>query len=218
MIDSVLAYEGSPILMLLAGIAVVLALVISLSTHEFAHAYVAYKNGDDTAKLQGRLSLNPMKHMDWIGVLCCVLFRFGWAKPVPVNPMKFRNYKKGSALVSIAGVTVNLIFAIVFGGLYVMFLKHIELSNNFLFFLCEFCACMFSLNACLFVFNLLPIYPLDGFNLVAAFAKYDNKFVQFMRQYGNIILIIILVAFNWLVSDLITLIMYPILRLWFLIL
>lgn len=218
MIDSVLAYEDSPILMLLAAIAVVLALVISLSMHEFAHAYVAYKNGDDTAKLQGRLSLNPMKHMDWIGVLCCVLFGFGWAKPVPVNPMKFRNYKKGSALVSIAGVTVNLFFAIVFGGLYVMFLKHVAISNNLLFFLSEFSASMFSLNACLFVFNLLPIYPLDGFNLVAAFAKYDNRYVQFMQRYGNIVLIIILVAFNWLVSDLITLIMYPILRLWFLIL
>ena len=218
MIDRVLAYESSPILMLLAGIAVVIALVVSLSTHEFAHAYVAYKNGDDTAKMMGRLSLNPMKHMDWIGILCCTLFGFGWAKPVPVNPMKFRNYKKGSALVSIAGVTVNLIFAIVFGGLYVLFLKHIEISNNFLFFLCELSGTMFSLNACLFVFNLLPIYPLDGFNLVASFAKYENKYVQFMRQYGNIILIIVLVAFRWIIADLITLIMYPILRLWMLIL
>ena len=137
MIDSVLALEKTPILMLLAGIAMVLALIISLSTHEFAHAYVAYKNGDDTAKLMGRLTLNPLKHVDFVGVLCCVLFRFGWAKPVPVNPMKFRNFKKGSALVSIAGVTVNLIFAILFGGLYVLFLKHIEISNNLLFFLFE---------------------------------------------------------------------------------
>ena len=218
MIDSVLIYKESPILMLLAGIAMVIALVVSLSMHEFAHGYVAYKNGDDTAKMAGRLSLNPMRHMDWIGILSCVLFGFGWAKPVPVNPMKFRNYKKGTILVSIAGVLVNLIFAIIFGGLYVLFAKHIEISNNFLFFIMELSGAMFSLNACLFVFNLLPIYPLDGFNLISAFTSYENKYIQFMRKYGSIVLIVILVAFRWVIADLISLIMYPILRLWFLIL
>ena len=94
-----------------AGIAMLLVLIISLSLHEFGHAYVAYKQGDITPKYQGRVTLNPLAHIDPIGFLCCALFGFGWAKPVEINPLKFRNYKSGIFKVSIAGVTANLILS-----------------------------------------------------------------------------------------------------------
>ena len=87
--------------------------LLSLSVHEMSHGYAAYKMGDNTAKMMGRLSLDPMKHLDPIGFLCMIFFGFGWAKPVPVNPRNFDNYKKGIRLVSIAGPLSNLIVALV---------------------------------------------------------------------------------------------------------
>ena len=84
------------------GLAFTLAIVFALTFHEFAHAFVAYKAGDNTPKAQGRLTLNPLKHISPLGALMFLLFGFGWAKPVEINPLKFRNYKKASALVSIA--------------------------------------------------------------------------------------------------------------------
>ena len=93
----------------------VLMVFISLPLHEFAHAYVANRLGDDTAYYQGRLSLNPLKHLDLFGTISMVLFHFGWAKPVPVNPMRFRgNMRRGMALVAVAGPTMNLILSFIF--------------------------------------------------------------------------------------------------------
>ena len=91
-----------------------LAVVVVISLHEFAHAYVAYKCGDPTAKWAGRMTLNPVKHFDLLGMLAFALLGFGWAKPVPVNPANFKNYKRGSFLTSAAGVAVNYVMAFLF--------------------------------------------------------------------------------------------------------
>lgn len=203
-----------------AGLALILVLIISLPLHEFGHAYVAYKNGDQTPKSMGRVTLNPFAHIDPIGLVCCVLFGFGWAKPVEINPLQFRSYKKGMFLTSIAGVCVNLILAFVGCGfmyltLFVLGLKGLTIDfNAFTLFIYFFTYFMFQINICLFVFNLLPVYPLDGFNAIAAYAKYDNKFVNFMRKYGNLILIAVLIFGDFLLFTLCTYVGLPIELFW----
>ncbi len=176
-------------------IAYVLALMLAFCSHEFSHAYVAYKMGDPTAKALGRLTLNPFKHIDPIGFLCLFLFGFGWAKPVEINPLHFKNYRKGLVLVSLAGVTANLILAFVFSGIYFFVGQLLLASTNlFLIFLYYFLFYMIILNLSLFVFNLLPIFPLDGFNFIKAITPAGNGFVTFLQRYGTIILLIFLIT------------------------
>jgi Zn-dependent protease len=151
-----------------------LAVLITLSIHEYAHAYAAHKLGDDTAKNMGRLTLNPLKHLDPIGAICMLLFKIGWAKPVPINARNFKDPKKGFALSALAGPLVNLIIAFLFSGIYlfsyyalsdVMFEPDsfsLNLARNGLIFLQIF----FSVNLGLGIFNLLPIPPFDGSRLL----------------------------------------------------
>lgn len=197
-----------------AGFALILVLVISLSLHEFGHAFVAYKQGDMTPKIMGRVTLNPLAHIDPIGFVCCALFGFGWAKPVEINPIKFRNYKKGLFLTSIAGVTINIILAFLGCGIYYICLRFLPLTNGFNLFLLYFGMFMYTINLSLFVFNLLPVYPLDGFNCIVALTKYDNKFVNFMRKYGTLILIIVLIFGDILLFQLVQWIGTPLEMLW----
>ena len=140
-----------------AGLSLILVLIISLPLHELGHAFAAYKNGDQTPKAMGRLTLNPFAHLDPIGMACCVFFGFGWARPVEINPLQFRNYKKGLFLTSIAGVCVNLILAFIGCGLYYGTLKIILTtgvaieSNMFLLFVYYFTYFLFQINICLFI-------------------------------------------------------------------
>ncbi|MEG1711206.1 MAG: site-2 protease family protein [Clostridia bacterium] len=101
----------------LAAIGFIVAILSALILHEIAHGFVAYKCGDNTAKSLGRLSLNPLKHLDLFGTICMLIVGFGWAKPVPINPYNFRNGRKGMFLVSIAGVTTNILLSFIFIGL-----------------------------------------------------------------------------------------------------
>lgn len=159
-----------------------LAVLIVLPLHEFAHAYAAVKCGDATPKLMGRYTLNPFAHFDPIGLVMLILLRFGWAKPVPVNPDNFKNYKSGCIWVSIAGVLTNIVFALAICPLYIYrsvlyidaeWARYINLLTG------NFIASLFYLNVGLFVFNLLPIYPLDGFRLYDALIKNAAKFITF---------------------------------------
>ena len=101
-------------------IAFLFAVAISISVHEFAHAYVAYKNGDDTASRLGRYTINPLAHLDLFGTIAFFVFGFGWAKPVPINPVKFKEYRKGIFLTSIAGIIANIFLAFFGAGLLVL--------------------------------------------------------------------------------------------------
>jgi len=198
---------------MLTIVAYLIVIVLSLSLHEFAHAFVAYKSGDDTPKMQGRVTINPLKHLDPMGVICCLLFGFGWAKPVQINPGNFRNIKKGVGWTSVAGVLMNLILAFVGCGFYCL-LTLINATNIFAIFLTELFYYMYFINVCLAVFNFLPIYPLDGFKFIENFTKYNNGYVRFMRMYGSLILILFVVFFDGLLISLINYVSYPILWFW----
>lgn len=172
-----------------------LALLFSFSLHEFAHAYTSTKFGDPTPKLMGRLTLNPLKHIDPVGFLCLVLFGFGWAKPVAINPMYYKHYKRDMSVVSLAGVFTNLILAFIFSGVWFFAGSKIVASTNmFMVFLSYFLYFMLALNLSLLVFNLLPIYPLDGFNFLKAITPPGNRFIAFLEKYGTIILLIFLIT------------------------
>lgn len=164
-------------------------LLLILPAHEFAHAYAAYKNGDYTAKMQGRYTLNPFKHFDLIGLICFLVAGFGWAKPVPVNPYNFKDFKKGCFWVSIAGVLTNFVLAFLFFPLYLLagqFLPYLPFISEFIYCFLYF---GFALNIAFCVFNLIPVFPLDGFRLVDTFAKKRGKVYQFLRTYGYYVLI-----------------------------
>lgn len=144
-----------------------MAALIALTVHEFAHGYVAYKLGDDTAKSYGRLSLNPVKHLDPFGALCMILFHFGWAKPVPIDPRNFKNPRKGFAITALAGPLTNIIIGFFTAFLYLLCLSNLKGTNvaflnnlqiNSLLFLSYF----FSINIGLGIFNLIPVPPFDG--------------------------------------------------------
>lgn len=174
---------------ILIFIIVAAAVLFSIILHEIAHGLVAHWCGDDTAKINGRLSLNPARHFDPIGALMILFVGFGYAKPVPINPYNFRNYKKGCILVSIAGIVTNLIISLFSSCLYVLFyVLYLKSGNVALEFIQVFFAYLSRLNVYLCFFNLLPFFPLDGFNLIKALCKRENKFTRFMQGYGQYIL------------------------------
>lgn len=145
-------------------VSMLVAILISLILHECAHGYVAYRCGDPTAKMLGRLSLNPARHLDPVGTLCMVVFGIGWAKPVPVNPRNFRDFRRDDFLVSIAGILMNLTLFLLSTALLVGMFPHVNSDPmravyNFVYMLS-------SINLSLAIFNLLPIPPLDGYHLV----------------------------------------------------
>lgn len=169
-------------------------MLISLTLHEWGHAFAAHKNGDDTAMMLGRMTLNPLAHIDPVGLVMILLVGFGWAKPVPVNPRNYNDYKKGEATVSLAGVTMNLLLAIFFSILYIVFfqiaIRHPQkwLESPYLWMIIQY---GISLNIALFLFNLIPLYPLDGYHIFELlFAKLlPYKAFLFLRRYGQFILI-----------------------------
>lgn len=158
--------------------------LIALTFHECAHGFVAYKLGDITAKYQGRLSLNPLKHIDIIGALCMVFFRFGWAKPVPIDTRNFKNPKRDMALSALAGPAANLILAFIGCFLYALslyFLSDVSFTSynfsywvaySWLLFVYNFAW----LNISLAIFNLIPLPPLDGSRIFYAFLPRDAYF------------------------------------------
>lgn len=211
------SYSGITLVAIMS--AYILALMFSFGFHEWAHAFAATKQGDMTAKALGRLSINPLVHLDPMGTICLLFFGFGWAKPVPINPLKFKNYKKGSFIVSIAGVLANLIMCIIFSFAYVLFIKYVTAQTTILIFVENLLLYLTIIPFILAVFNIMPIHPLDGFKAIRSFAKYDNKFFNFMERYGTIILIIFMFSslFSIVYNLAIAYILQPLINLWVLI-
>ncbi|NLV88603.1 MAG: site-2 protease family protein [Tissierellia bacterium] len=161
-------------------------LFVAIIFHELAHGLMAYILGDDTAKKAGRLSLNPLKHIDLIGFVFLLLFRFGWAKPVPVNPFNFKNRKRDTILVSLAGPFTNFLIAIIVSFILVF----VKIRNPILL---DILIITLWYNIMLGVFNLLPFPPLDGSKILASLlpSKVEYYFYRY-EKYLYLILIILI--------------------------
>lgn len=191
----------SELVQIIAGL---IAVIFIFAPHEFAHAFIAYKCGDGTAKMQGRLTLNPLKHIDPAGFVLCAVTGFGWAKPVPINPSNFRSYKKGLFCTAIAGVVTNYIIAFIAYPLALVILNFVYYANieffienqwleyvvRILYFSFFY---IYAYGMSVFVFNLLPLYPLDGFRVVEALTREVNPVHRFLKKYGMYILIILVI-------------------------
>ena len=181
-------------------IASFIAVAVVLSLHEFAHAFVAYKCGDVTPKLNGRLTVNPIAHFDLLGLLMFTFAGFGWAKPVPINPYNFRHYKRGLGFTAVAGVVMNYITAFLFYPVYLLILRFVNLPwEPVNFFLSTLPLLMYSYSLAFCVFNLIPLPPLDGWRVVEAVNRKRGRVFRFFQRYGNIILLV-LIGIHFLVN------------------
>lgn len=176
----------------LIGIFTIIGLIAGITIHEASHAYVAYRLGDPTAKLQGRLTLNPAAHLDPLGTAAILFLGFGWGKPTPFDPYNLRNIKRDSALISVAGAASNLLLAIALSVPYLaaFYLQQLNTTINSVYF---YLTPVIFFNVILAIFNLLPIAPLDGFKVLAGLLPKDwyEDFIQ-TEQYGIFILLILL--------------------------
>jgi Zn-dependent protease len=189
------------------------AILFGLTIHEFSHGWVAWQLGDPTAKMMGRLTLNPLKHLDPIGTIALFLFRFGWAKPVPIDPRNFRHPTRDMAISSLAGPAANLLTAAVAGLiLRVLILFHV---GGFIATLISYFV-LFNLILCFF--NLIPIPPLDGSRLLYHLLPPDLAAgYARLERYGFIILIGIIFLGQLTGINLLWLYMDPLLRIFSLI-
>ncbi len=171
--------------------------LLAIVLHEVAHGYVAYRLGDDTAKLAGRLSLNPLVHLEVLGTLMFIIsswvgFGFGWAKPVPVNPLRLRHMRRDDILVSLAGVTVNLAQALAWAGL-LRLAYHFLPGSDVGAAAVVFCDLGIVVNLALMIFNLLPVPPLDGWHVLTQTLRiaYTTPVLRF-QQMGSMLLFMLL--------------------------
>ena len=188
--------------------------LICIVLHELSHGYTAYRLGDDTAKNAGRLTLNPIAHLDWFGLFAMAIFHFGWAKPVPVNMYKFQNPKRGMAITALAGPVSNFFIAVVFLFLYgltyyAMAVRGDAVSQTIHDLMLTTAVMSLSLG----IFNLIPIPPLDGSKVLFSLLS-DEAYDRLMHyeRYGMIVMVVLVAtgatsgilntALRWLIDKL----------------
>jgi Zn-dependent protease len=184
--------DGNPLSFVLS----ILALIVAITIHEFAHAYAADRLGDPTPRLQGRLTLNPLAHLDLVGTLMLIFVRFGWGKPVQFDPFNLRHPKRDSAIISLAGPFSNFILAII-GAVLLQLLFNARLAilatsaaGGFMYIAIALLESIIVYNVALGVFNLVPIHPLDGFKIVEGILpeEYARQWHE-LEGYGMIFLL-----------------------------
>ncbi|MFP4460450.1 MAG: site-2 protease family protein [Candidatus Zixiibacteriota bacterium] len=181
-------------------------ILLALTVHEFFHGYVAFRLGDPTAKHEGRLTLNPLKHLDPLGTIALVIFHFGWAKPVPVNPYYLRNPRRDMIFVALAGPLSNLAMAILFGILvkfnYMGMVSYPEVLFKMLVF-------GMYINVILMAFNLIPIPPLDGSKILFGLTDISDQNQMMLQRFGPMILIGIIFLGNMTGFSILSIIISP---------
>ena len=179
-------------------IRIVPAAIIGLTVHEFAHAFTAYKLGDDTAKNDGRITLNPLKHIDWLGLLLIIMAGFGWAKPVMFNPDNLKKKHRDEILISIAGPISNFLLAILFmGAARILYSIDAFSVSGWGLQTIQLLITWGVINLGLFLFNLIPIPPLDGSHLYLTYLKDINpRLMSNMYKYGTFVLLGIILLEN----------------------
>lgn len=184
-------------------------ILVGLTIHEYCHGLVALWRGDPTAKQAGRLSLNPFAHLDPFGTLMLLFGPFGWAKPVPVNYSNLENPRRDSALVSVAGPASNILCAIII-GLILRFFQNNFIGGGPLFYLFLILNEAYKINIGLSFFNLLPVPPLDGSNILLSFLPRSKiePYLSLMRHVPMIFLVLIFVEFTFKIKT-ISLILFP---------
>lgn len=184
------------------------ALVISITIHEFSHAFIAEKLGDPTPRVQGRVTLNPAAHLDLFGTLAMVFIGFGWGKPVMFDPYNLKNPKRDAALIALAGPASNLILA----SILALIVRTIGVDSLFV----SVAILVIQTNVGLAIFNLIPIHPLDGGKILIGLAPKEvaQEWDQVLHQYGMVILLFLLIPFSGrsAVSSLISPVVSAILR------
>ena len=192
-----------------------LVLFTAITIHEFAHGFVADRLGDPTARNSGRLTLNPISHLDPIGALCMVLCGFGWAKPVPFNPYYFRNRKRDTALVSLAGPAANILLAFASTIIYVPFMVFVfsRFPNPVTIFILGTLQSLVSLNIGFAVFNLIPFPPLDGSKILGAILP-NSTYMDLLRyeRFGFPVLFIL--SLTGILGRVLGVIIEPVYYLW----
>lgn len=173
----------------------VIPALLCITIHELCHGLVAYKLGDNTAKNEGRLTLNPIKHIDIMGLLAMVIFKFGWAKPVPVNMNNFKNPKSGMAITALAGPVSNLLLAALVLLIYGFVYTPLGNAGNVGAVLLEMLRTTAYLSCMLAVFNIIPIPPLDGSKILFSLLP-EREYYKLMQyeRFGMILLLIIIVT------------------------
>ena len=171
-------------------------IIIGLSFHEFAHAWVSDKLGDPTPRRQGRVTINPLAHIDWIGFLALLLVGFGWGKPVQIDPGYYKNRRRDEFLVSIAGVTMNLILAVIFSIPARAMVKAFSgaMASDLVYNIYLMIFYIISINIVLMIFNLIPCPPLDGWGIITQIFRLDRYSWWYkVYQYGTWILLALIV-------------------------
>ena len=196
-------------------IARVIVIFTAITVHEFAHGFVAYKLGDPTAKYSGRLTLNPIAHFDPLGALCMLLFGFGWAKPVPINPMYFRDRKTGSALTALAGPVSNLLLTFLSTVIAAAFAAFVCLPypNGATDFVMDIFLQLALVNISFAVFNLIPVPPLDGSKILGLFLSND-AYYKYMRYESFGLPILMILSITDVLGRILYVLINPIYNLW----
>ncbi len=164
-------------------------LIMALALHEYAHAWAAVKMGDFTPKMMGRLTLNPMAHIDPIGLVVLLIARFGWAKPVVINPHNFRDRKKGEILVAVAGPAMNFLLAFLFLGVMIFLTHRMQMEMSYGLRAVLWLIVVYNIN--FGIFNLIPLPPLDGSRILMAMLPYEMQYrFAALERYSMIIFII----------------------------
>ena len=179
---------------LISTLVTVVSALTCITLHELAHGYVAYRLGDNTAKYAGRLTLNPLRHIDIFGLVMMVVFKFGWAKPVPVDMRRFRNPRRDMAITALAGPACNVILACIalalYGALFYPIVQNYTLVGDVVL---QMLSTISYLSTALAVFNLIPISPLDGSKIVYAFLpERIYRIILRYERYGMLVLFVLL--------------------------